>query len=920
MLNLLRTSRIDPSKSAYHQLHGHRYSWNAYPLAPPGTKAVIYELPTTRRSWGTRGLDAWYCGPAFDHYRNMKFYVPSTKAYRVSGSYDLFPQHCILPTFTPAQHTNEVHRELFESLQTLDKPTKRKFLEKIARALDILNTRPEQRVTTEGDTTEHPANALPIQRVVEHPTVTTSTNPTDPKELRAKPRTHQRATRHNVPNSLPPIINPVNEHTPHYSMQLAPDDAPIFPVYTVPSSERLPMHSPNIIAFQAVDHVTNNVYNDSNAAWHPRAFLTSSPSNLAVRADADIDHMCVEVVHPTTGETITPYKKLNACPLLRDVWTTAFGKEFGNLAQGDRKTSEKGTNTMFVMTHAQIRDIPRDRTITYERVVVDYRPQKDDPNCVRITAGGNIIKDYPGELTTRMADLTTSKILWNSVLSTKGAKFMGLDLKSFYLTAMLDHPEYMKMPLALFPDHIRAQYNLDKHAINGFVYLELPGALANKLLRKRLAPHGYCEVAHTPGLWRHVTRPISFTLVVDDFGVKYVGQEHAKHLIHVLQENYMMSIDWDGALYCGIQLNWDYDHRTLDISMPRYIDKVLQRFQHPVPSSPQNGPYKPYPKKYGAAAQDPIPTDASAPLRSDGQKRIQQIVGALLYYACAVDNTILLSLSAIASEQAHPTQLTQKRCQQLLDYCASHPDAVVRFQASDMVLNIHSDASYLSESNACSWNAGHFFLGSVPIDKTPITLNGAIYVFCGILKFVVASAAEAELRALFLNCKEGKILRLVLQELGHPQPPTPTHCDNETATGIANNTIKKQRSCSMEMRFFWVTDQVNRRHFQVRWHPGQENLADYFTKHFDARHHISVRPWYLHTKDYPQFLPRAAAPSSMRGCVGTLPNRYMRISPLPRIPLTGLGRVPLARQHMGLPNIQPITAAPFCVRAAILSH
>eukprot|EP00804_Cyclotella_cryptica_P005555 CCRYP_003060-RA/>CCRYP_003060-RA protein AED:0.28 eAED:0.31 QI:0/0/0/1/0/0/4/0/813 len=257
-LNLLRTSRIDPSKSAYHQLHGHRYNWNAYPLAPPGTKAVIYESPTTRTSWGTRGLDAWYCGPAFDHSRNMKFYVPSTKACRVSGSYDLFPQHCILPTFTPAQHTHEVHRELFESLQTLDKPTKRKFLKKIARALDILNSTPEQRVTSGGDTTTHPANKLPMQRVVEHPTVTTSTNPTDPRELRVKPRTHQRTTRHNVPNSLPPIINPVNEDKPRRSMRLASDDAPILPVHTVPSSERLPMHSPNIIAFQAVDHVTNS--------------------------------------------------------------------------------------------------------------------------------------------------------------------------------------------------------------------------------------------------------------------------------------------------------------------------------------------------------------------------------------------------------------------------------------------------------------------------------------------------------------------------------------------------------------------------------------------------------------------------------------------------------------------------------------
>ena len=87
-------------------------------------------------------------------------------------------------------------------------------------------------------------------------------------------------------------------------------------------------------------------------------------------------------------------------------------------------------------------------------------------------------------------------------------------------------------------------------------------------------------------------------------------------------------------------------------------------------------------------------------------------------------------------------------------------------------------------------------------------MNGNIFVSCGILKIVVTSAAEAELGALFLNLKEGKTLRLTLMELGHVQPPTPVHCDNSTATGIANDSVKKQRSRSMEMRFFWVSDQV----------------------------------------------------------------------------------------------------------------
>ena len=129
-----------------------------------------------------------------------------------------------------------------------------------------------------------------------------------------------------------------------------------------------------------------------------------------------------------------------------------------------------------------------------------------------------------------------------------------------------------------------------------------------------------------------------------------------------------------------------------------------------------------------------------------------------------------------------------------MDYLATHDNARIRYHASDKVLNIHSDASYLSETNARSCVAGYSFLVSKSDTSKPILLNGTIYIMCGILKFVVASAAE--------------VMRLTLQEMGHPQPATPIHCDNMTATGISNYTIKKQRSRSMEMRFFWVTDQV----------------------------------------------------------------------------------------------------------------
>jgi hypothetical protein len=165
--------------------------------------------------------------------------------------------------------------------------------------------------------------------------------------------------------------------------------------------------------------------------------------------------------------------------------------------------------------------------------------------------------------------------------------------------------------------------------------------------------------------------------------------------------------------------------------------------------------------------------------------------------------TVLMALSTIASEQTRGTEKTLEKAYQLLDYLASHPNAKVQFWASDMVMNIHSDALYLSEPSACSRACGQFFMGEVPIDGKPIKLNGAFHTLCAILRFVVASAAEAELGALFLNCQEGMIFKLTLEDLGHKQPKIPVHCDNATAVSIANNTIKRQQSRAVEMRYVW---------------------------------------------------------------------------------------------------------------------
>ena len=184
-----------------------------------------------------------------------------------------------------------------------------------------------------------------------------------------------------------------------------------------------------------------------------------------------------------------------------------------------------------------------------------------------------------------------------------------------------------------------------------------------------------------------------------------------------------------------------------------------------------------------------------------------------------------------------------KRVQQLLDYLNTNPNSVIRFISSDMILNIHSDARYLSAGNVRSRAGGYFFMGSLPREGEPIHLNGNIAVTCAILKLVASSAAKAELGALFLNTKEAQIFRLTLSELGHPQPQTPNHIDNTTAVGIVNNTIKRQRFRAMEMRYFWLLNQETNKYFKFYYQPGQENLADYPSKAHTGAIHTHVRPY-----------------------------------------------------------------------------
>jgi hypothetical protein len=159
-------------------------------------------------------------------------------------------------------------------------------------------------------------------------------------------------------------------------------------------------------------------------------------------------------------------------PAMAETWQTAFVKDFGGMLQGNNKMGQKGTNAMFVMSHNKIQHVLDTRCkFTYGNPVIDYVPHH-----IQITAGGNLTT-YSSSPSVRTADLDTAKLHWNSVISTKWAKYMCLDVKKISLTTKLEYFKYMCMPLELFPIWIQEQYNLKMLAYKGFVQLEMQRAV-----------------------------------------------------------------------------------------------------------------------------------------------------------------------------------------------------------------------------------------------------------------------------------------------------------------------------------------------------------------------------------------------------------------------------------------------------------
>lgn len=162
--------------------------------------------------------------------------------------------------------------------------------------------------------------------------------------------------------------------------------------------------------------------------------------------------------------------------------------------------------------------------------------------------------------------------------------------------------------------------------------------------------------------------------------------------------------------------------------------------------------------------------------------------------------------------------------------------------------------------------SGFFHLLSTKPPPPPLKpnpkLNGSIQVECKTIWPVMGSAAEAETTTAHMNAQQAVPIRTMLIELGHPQPPTPLKTNNSTANGILNSNIKQKRSKAFDMRFHWLRDRIKQHQFQVYWQPGNQNYADYFSKHHPPVYHQLMQYKYLSK-------PSSPISTDVRGCVRT---------------------------------------------------
>lgn len=297
------------------------------------------------------------------------------------------------------------------------------------------------------------------------------------------------------------------------------------------------------------------------------------------------------------------------------------------------------TDTMeFIYKH----ELPLGAKVTYANFVCDERPLKEEKFRVRLVVGGDKLT-YEEDAGSPAASILETKLLINSVISEakNGACFLSINLKDFFLASPMKNLKFMRIPLKYIPDDIIDMYNLQNKIHNDFDYVRIKNGmyglkqaaiLAYEHLIYNFKPYGYTPIPHTLRLWKHESHPITFCLFVGNFGVKYYNKKDVEHLISSLSNNYKHSIYWTGRNFCGMSFDWHCQQGYVDVSIPKYVPKVLEQFNHQHTINQYSpfhlDPWKPSKsgKRQFATTDDTLPL-----LDKKGTQRVQSNMSAQSY-------------------------------------------------------------------------------------------------------------------------------------------------------------------------------------------------------------------------------------------------------------------------------------------------
>jgi hypothetical protein len=391
-LNLLQTSRLHPQLSAAAHYHG-LVDYNNTAFAPPGCKIIAHEKPGKRRTWAPHGQHGYSLGPNMHHYRCQNVYITTTASERIVDTLELFPHNYQMPQLSSTDQLLMAAKDMTDAFRNPhpDVPFASVGDDTIAALADlaaIFKLKLQQAPS--------PATQASPPKVGQHPSLIPSET-----QILNSPMPNRRQTRSQTKihtQEIPNVPFPPRVVTPRTLRQSPP---------------RVPTGSWRLSP--------RNLYQDD--------FLGMDTAHMAIAIGNNHwpqRHHANTVIHPVTGKEME-YSALLKDPHLQPLWTRGFGNECGRLFQDIRDIP--GTDTCFFI---ELKNIPKDRKITYGKIVCDYKPHKQEKERLRLTVGGDRL-DYSGDVATSTADITTFKILINSTLSTEDAAMMMMDIKNYYL-------------------------------------------------------------------------------------------------------------------------------------------------------------------------------------------------------------------------------------------------------------------------------------------------------------------------------------------------------------------------------------------------------------------------------------------------------------------------------------------------------